>query len=330
MQHKNYYIIEAKDNYDLGLKKGEIFGEYARKTLEQRKKEKNWHKKVELAHTEFALTKKHFPQYIAELEGYAKASNIPLSEFWMLGLEDDFDHIDEKCSTVVTNNGSLISHNEDWEKNTEDKICLLKKTVGDLTTLEFFYINTLGGASVCINSFGYVMTINTLSSTDSQIGIPRNVIARWLSETKDIEQDFKKLKKLKTANGYNHIFMNTHNQVWDLEATATKAVFMKPEIPYVHTNHYLSKELEPYEDHADPGSTYSRYESACALVKPQMTMDQLIDLTSDTSKGNDLSLFNERTIGRFVVDMRTRIAKVWLKREETAGWIEYPLNFINE
>jgi len=33
MTHKNYYQISAKDNYNLGIQKGLIFGEYARKAL---------------------------------------------------------------------------------------------------------------------------------------------------------------------------------------------------------------------------------------------------------------------------------------------------------
>lgn len=328
MQHKNYFEITAKDNFDLGTQRGELFGKFAQQTLLQRKKEKNWAKKVELAKSEFNLTKNYFPQYIEEIEGYAKASRISVPEFWTLSLEDDFDHLDEKCTTIVTNNGKLLSHNEDWEKGSEDKICLLKKTVKGLTTLEFFYINTLGGASVCINSYGFVMTINTMDSVDRQTGVPRNVIARWLSETQNIEKDFEKLKAIKRSLGYNHIFVNRKGEVWDLESTATKQVLTKPTLPYVHTNHYLVKELEQYEDTNNPGSTYARHQVACTKVRPHMTTDELIQLTTDNSEGNDMSIFNERTIGRFVIDIENRLAKVWLKREENVGWLKYSLDFM--
>src|SRR3989344_4297026 len=142
MKHKNYFEITAKDNYDLGIQKGELFGEFARQALSQRQDENSWLKKIKLAKSEFDLTKNHFPQYIEEIEGYAKASRISVPEFWTISLEDDFDYVDEKCTTIVTNNGRLLSHNEDWENGSEDKICLLKKTVGNVTTLEFFYINT--------------------------------------------------------------------------------------------------------------------------------------------------------------------------------------------
>ncbi len=327
MQHKNYFEITTKDNYDLGLQKGKLFGDFARETFLQRKKEHNWIQKVEVAKLEFDITKNQFPQYIEEIEGYAKASNISLPEFWTISLEDDFDYTDEKCTTVVTNNGKLLSHNEDWEKGSENKIYLLKKTVGSLTTLEFFYINTLGGASVCLNSNGYAMTINTMDSTDRQVGIPRNVIARWLSETKNIKEDFEKLKTVKRSFGYNHIFVNIKGEVWDLESTATEQVLSTPTLPYVHTNHYLVKELQKFEEPRDSGSTYSRYQSACTNVKDNMTVEMLTQLATDNSQGKDMSIYNERTIGRFVIDLEDRLAKVWLKREEDLGWLDYPLMY---
>ncbi len=125
MVHKNYYELTAKDTYDLGVQKGELFGEFARATLAKRKNESNWLEKIELGKTEFDLTNTLFPAYIDEIEGYAKASHISVPEFWTLSLEDDFDYIDEKCTTVVTNNGKLIAHNEDWEKGAQENICLL-------------------------------------------------------------------------------------------------------------------------------------------------------------------------------------------------------------
>ncbi len=329
MQHKYFYTIEAKDEADLGRQKGELFGDVARETLHKRQAERNWSKKVELAKHYYDFTLAHFPQYIEEIKAYAKASNISLADFWLLSLEIELDYMDsEKCSTIVTNGGKLLSHNEDWERGSEDKICIVKKTIHGLTTLEFFYYNTLGNASVCISSNGYVMTLNDLESTDRQIGIPRNVIARWLSETKDLKSDFNKMQTLKRASGYNHIFITTHGQTWNLESSATQSVLYQPELPYAHTNHFITKELVKYEAPGDPGSTYNRLDSACKLMKSQMSVEEIKKLNSDNSLGEDQSLFNERTIGRFIVDLEKKNAYIWLKREAEKDWIAYPLDFI--
>ncbi len=327
MKHKYYYEITAKDDYDLGLQKGELFGEVAREKLKRASSEANWKKRIEAFQVYLPYIKDYFPQYLRELEGYAKASNIDFLSFWTMGLETDIEYV-EKCSIMVTNNGKLLAHTEDWEVGSEDLICLLKKTVNGITNLEFFYYNTLGGVSCSVNSFGWVMATNTMTHTDHQVGITRDVIGRWLSETHDLEKDFKRLQTFQRANGYNHVFTNLEGHVYDLECSATEAVLLQPDVPYAHTNHYLDPSLKKYEQNDNSTGTYERYDDACKLVKPHMILNELTHVVSNTSEGTKDSLFNERTIGRMITDLEQRIARVWMKREENLGWIDYPLDFI--
>lgn len=330
MFHTHYYEIEAKDNFYLGIRKGELFGSIARTTLEKKKQKKYWNKKVELSKDCLLVTQKYFPQLIEELQGYAKASNINFVEFWTMSLENDLDYLDtEKCTTVVTNEGKLISHNEDWDDNAQDAICVLKKTLKGLTTLELFYYNTLGGISACVNSSGYGITVNTLAHTDRQIGVPRNVVARWLSETHDVENDFEKLKNIPRSLGYNHVFANTQGRVWDLECSALRQVLVQPQLPFVHTNHFLDVSMKDLEKNDNSTGSYDRYKDACSLARPLMTIDEIMDLNNRQSENKRKSIMNIRTIGKMIIDLQNLQAKIWLKRESEKGWVDYRLGFIN-
>ena len=329
MAHKNFYEIAVKDTYALGLAKGELFGDVARRTLEVKRQGKNWREKIELSKDYLSITQQHFPDYMKELQGYAKASGISFEEFWVISLEDDFDYVDaEKCTTIVTNKGMLVSHNEDWDVGAQDIICVLKKTVGTITTIELFYYNTLGGASACINSYGYAMLINTLTHTDRQTGVPRNVIARWLSETNDVKRDFERLKHIPRSLGYNHLFVHAKGDVWDIECSAKKETLIRPVLPYVHTNHYLSEELRFLEENNRSSGTYERYDSACKIIKENMTVDELVKVTDTASDQGKDGIMNERTIGKMIIDFKESIVKIWLKRENNLGWIDYKLDFI--
>ena len=331
MAHNHFYEISAKDNYQMGTQLGELFGDVARSTIERKRQSNAWRQKVSLSKDYYIIAQKYFPQYMEELKGYAKASGIVFEEFWPMSLEDDFDYLDaEKCTTVVTNNGKLISHNEDWAVGAQDMICVLKKTISGLTTFELFYYNTLGGASVSINSYGYAMMINTLTHTDRQIGVPRNVISRWLAETRNPVEDFKKLQEIPRSLGYNHLFANTKGEVWDIECSATKQMLIKPVLPYVHANHFLADELKSYEENDNATGTYERYEAACDLMKAEMSTDEMISLNSTRFDGNKDSIMNERTIGKIIIDFENLIAKVWLRRENQLGWIDYKLDFIHK
>jgi len=59
-----------------------------------------------------------------------------------------------------------------------------------------------------------------------------------------------------------------------------------------------------------------------------MSVREIMDITNDTTQGPDLSVFNERTIARMIVDLEIRVAYCWLARESDKGWIAYPLAFL--
>lgn len=157
------------------------------------------------------------------------------------------------------------------------------------------------------------------------MGVPRNVIARWLSETKDPDVDFAKLKKIPRSISYNYNIVNLKGKIWNIEYTSQRAVLVNPSSPYVHTNHYLS-ELKHYEMNDNSGGTFDRYEVAKTRTKSQMTISELMDLSNDKSREEIIGIMNEGTIGRIVIDLNNLIAKIWLCRENDKGWIDYKLD----
>ena len=323
--HKNFFTFQATNNYDLGLQLGLHFKPALQSKMGRMKRDEAWAQKLKQAQGYLAATQEHFPQYIREIEGYAEGAGVDFLELWVQSLEDEFSfYRDEHCTSIMTNGGMLLSHNEDWAKDAADQICVLQKTIGDLTILELNYWSSLGGNSASINSHGYVQLINTLTHTDWQMGIPRNVIARFLSETRDPVKDVEKLGSLRRATGYNHNIIDRSGKIWNIESTAKQCMVLYPESPFIHTNHYLSDQFKPYE--AEKGqTTFKRYEVATDRVTHHMTEQKLAELVGDTSQGPDLSIFNERTIARTMIDLERNVARIWLAREAEKGWVEYQL-----
>ena len=327
--HKNYFEIEARTYFELGLRKGELFGDFLHRTLADRRSDGDWAEHVREAHGYLDAAVAVFPHLVDELRGYAQAARAPFDELWSLSLEDEVGEMaHDHCTTVVTNGGSLVAHNEDWDDDAEDTICVLRKRVGDLKMLELYYLNTLGGNAISINSHGYIHAINSLSHKDYQQGVPKTVVARWLSETKSPEADFQQLAKMKRASGYHHTMVGLDNgQIWSIECSATQQKLTKPVAPFIHTNHYLT-DLATFEDRHDepvPG-TETRYETAIEKAHDPMSSDGACSLMSDRSSGRSRSIFNERTIARMIVDSRQRTASVWLLREDEKGWISYGID----
>ena len=326
MSHTNYHEIKADSYFDLGLKEGQLFSSQLNESIENKKQLKNWESKLRKSKDYFALTEEAFPHLIEELQGYAKGAGVKFEDLWALSLEDELFDID-KCTTAITNDGKLIAHNEDWDANSKNAICVVKKSIPNLTILELFYYNTLGGNSISINSNGFVQTINTLTHTDKQNpGIPRNITARWLSETSNPINDFKRFASLQRSAGYSHNFINPQGEIWSVESSAEKKNISQVASPYVHTNHYLT-DLKTLENNDNSSGTFDRYKYAIRKITKSMSLNQMKELMSDGSQGRKISLFNERTIARMIIDIENLKAYIWLLREDDKGWIDYDIDF---
>ena len=329
-RHRNYHEIHAATHAELGARMGELFGRISQAYIEEARESRGWKRTVVAAQPLFDVTAQFFPNLAAELKAYAAAAAIPIAELWALNCEAEVDETvraHEMCTTVVTNGGMLVAHNEDWDEGAETSICVVKKVLPNVTVLDLHYYDApLGGNAICVNSHGYVQAINSLSHSDHGIGVPKNVIARWFSDTRNAENDFESLANVPRASGFNHVLANGEGGVFDIECSATHQCLVRPTMPYVHTNHYLTSELAAYEEAEAGDSTFRRYDRACDLVRPQMTVDQIQKLTADEHEPGELSILNPNTIGRVIVDLERRLAKIWLKREKKAGWIDYPLN----
>lgn len=322
MPHANYFEIRADSFYDLGLRVGRQFGHAMRQFVAA---EKRRNQDVTPYRSTVETTTRTFPHLVEETRGYADGAGVTFEDVW-IGLEDD-ELETERCTTIVTNAGLLVAHNEDWDVSSSDAICVLRKTVRDLTIFELFYLNTLGGNAISINSHGFVHAVNSLNHRDRQIGIPENVVSRWLSETRCPESDARKLQTIERASGYSHTLVRQDGKTWNIECTSKEHRLTTPSPPFVHTNHFLTG-LESLGDGENMLGTFERYACATSKTRAALSADEAKELMSDTSEGPTRSLFNASTIARMIVDLETTEAHVWLRREQEKGWVTYGLDFL--
>ncbi len=330
MPHKNYFQLEADTHFELGLKKGELFGSSLRADLKRYAKGRSWGRRVARAEPYLDTSRKHFPQLIEELEGYAQGADVALHDLWAWDLDDELEASGrERCTTFVTNNGFLVGHNEDWDPSAADDICVLRRTIGGQSALELYYLHTLGGCAMGVNAQGVVHAVNSLMHKDHGVGVPKGVIARWLSDTDSPQEAVKKLTGIPRASGFHHTFVTTEGDNWSVECSAKRCEAKPLVLPFSHTNHYLSESLAELEKNDDRGGTFERYQHACLSVQPHMSLAEAQSVLGDTSAGRNKSIFNRRTIARAVVDIDHATVYVWLARERDRGWVEYSGLFVH-
>jgi len=328
MLHANYHEVTGADAAACGRQLGRLFGHKAREYIKDEQTSRGWRRRKAEAERYLVATARYFPEYIEELQAYSKVARVSFLDLWTMSIGDELDDA-EKCTTVVTNNGRLIAHNEDWDADAVEDICILKRTCADMTTLELYYYGSpLGGTALSICSRGYVQAINSLNQVDHRMGIPKIIIARRLSELADVRQELSDLLDLPRASGFAHTLVNRHGSVTAVECSARRQSIHNPKLPFVHTNHVLDDRLKGVQGELDGQSTFERYDAARRLVTPTMDRAALTEVTGDSTRGPTNSILNQNTIARAFLDLDRRVASFWLRREARKGWVDYPIEFM--
>lgn len=326
MAHANYYEVEAADPVELGRALGLRFGDRIQEYVEDLEDidESAWRR----ARMLLQQTEKYFPEYVAELRSYAKAADVELLELWAVAIEDQlYPDGSERCTTIVTNAGRLIGHNEDWDPEAATEICVLKKRVGPTTSLELYYYGApLGGVAISISSHGHVQAINSVAHADSRDGVPKHAIARALADLRFGAADLDKILAVPRSSGFAHILVDRAGHLTSIECTATQHRVVYPGTPFVHTNHLLDPVLGR-DGMTASESSYHRFKDATAMASPAMDLATMTKVVGDQSSGKSRSLLNRNTIARAMVDFDAKTAHFWLKQESEKGWIPYAIDF---
>jgi hypothetical protein len=329
-RHKHYHEIESSDPIEAGRLLGKLFGDKIRAYIAEWRDVQNstlWRQRAQLL---LRQTRYYFPEYVGELQAYADAADIDLLDLWVIAIEDELSgHASEKCTSVVANRGRLVGHSEDWAPNASSEICILKKRVANVTTLElYYYASPLGGVALSISSQGYIQCINSIAHVDSGDGVPKSVTARALSELQIGANGLQGLLAIPRSSGFAHTLVDREANLITIECTATQHRVAKPKIPFVHTNHIIDPLLGQLDAGPDSDSSLRRLEDATAAATQIVDLPAMIRLVEDQSRGKSKSINNKNTIARTIVDLDKRTAYFWLKRESKKGWAPYSIDFL--
>ncbi|MCG8424884.1 MAG: C45 family peptidase [Proteobacteria bacterium] len=351
--HRNHVIIEASSGREMGRKMGRHFAVLAHQAVEWARADAPalWRTLAPVARRCLEESERTAPHLIEEMRGYAEGAGLHFDDYWLLNLEDEFAET-ERCTTIVTNQGGLVGHSEDWDPAIAHHVFVLERRLAGLTTFELYYANTPGGNALSINSWGLCQAINSLPHRRVRAGVPRNIVARWLSDSAGDRATLAQLAGWRRCSGYSHTLVDRDGDTTCIESTATAIVTDRVDLPFVHTNHILSRllsagqpaigsargpgqqgEAEFVSDRAarsdahDTESSLGRYRAAVDQVRPTMTVQDMQTLL-DNRAGQPIGVRNPDTVASIVIDRPGRRALVWLAQEPSAGWVAYDLNFL--
>jgi len=264
-------LIEAAgSHYDIGYTIGkeakeQITGSIAgyRKALTA----EGWEGPWEVPEGCLAAAREVFPRFVEELRGMADGSGASFSDlFFLNALEEAYDLKNiQACSAIgiAAADGVWLGHNEDWYSfDTASVIAISARPAGRPAFLSITAAPFL--AAVGMNEAGLAQGVNSVSSTDCRVGVPRMFSARAVLEAESIEEACLMAQPPKRAGGYNHLLVHSSREIGCFETTATEAEYLPGSNITYHSNHYISAMLQKLEKTASEHSK-ARYRRLAEL-----------------------------------------------------------------
>jgi len=220
--------------------------------------------------------RRHIPAVVEELEGMAAGAGVSLSRLLVPNLGEELTCNDDPaggasclshgratadarlrsrrrprrghCTTVAIMAGGrrIVAHNEDWFAGDVENNVLLRLTTADGTQI-LAVTSAVLLPPTGINSHGIAGGANTVFSNDNRVGVPNNLLRRWVLEAATLEEARDRCLLPERARGSNHLFGDAGGRIWNLETSGTAAALVEADVWYAHANHYLSPEMGEYD-----------------------------------------------------------------------------------
>jgi len=274
----------------------------------------------------FAL--KRYPKYVDEIRGIAEGADVDFEDLMVVtvleALTSDALHL-MRCTCMAVsqersaNRHVLAAHNEDWVSEDENDVYVIHAEPKDAPP---YLAMTYGGLlpNVGFNAYGIAQLINSVYPKDSRVGVPRLVLTRAVLEAKTPGQAIDAAIIPRRAAGYNHMIVHESGEMYNVEVSARRfSILYSDNNSIVHTNHYLSRNLQKIEDSPeDLTSSRVRYFRARRLLSQTdlHTIESLQAIQRDHINypssicnhdlGEKKLSSNEKTIAALVIDLTAR------------------------
>lgn len=278
------FLKVSGSHFECGEQIGQVFKEQIFKYRDLCKNDPpqnlSWQDCLEQTNSFIEPTQKYFPEIIDEIKGVAKGSGLDFTELFALTIEEFYsDSFSPKgCTDIIflppASEHTIVAHNNDLPPSFYDVLTSVEWNFPDGS--QMFTVGLAGFmVSVGANNSKIVLSGNAVTPTDTQIGIPRALIARATLLAKTFDEAVKIATHPARASSYNNI-ITTINQSVSVEGSATSFDYIFPTKGVLtHSNHYCSPKMLSFEGHPNYTSSIQRLETIGKLAEKSQNLVNL-------------------------------------------------------
>jgi isopenicillin-N N-acyltransferase-like protein len=267
---------------------------------------------LRLAHQHLRHHERYSPAVFEEFEGIARGAQISLEELFIANALTDFrdvlwqhqpDPVGVPGCTLFSvrrrrtaDHVTYLGQNWDMHASAEPLVYLFQRQPDDgPSTLA---VSTAGGLSLIgINEVGIAIGNSNLQPKDARPGVMYLAIIHEALRQTHFDAACRAITDCRRSSGHNYLLADDEGTIVDIETTAERADEHRPPQPhYVHTNHYLSRRLQPCEAEQDLRSSQHRLHRLSELLEQHeqsIGLESLQRLMSDSAGGADVCICRE-------------------------------------
>jgi hypothetical protein len=219
------------------------------------------------------------PEYVDLLEGMAAGADVAPDELWLVNAFEEIESALERCSTftALADGATILAHNEQWLAGDAGNLAVVVEACEDGTRLASPTV-TCCLPAVGMNSHGLAQGIDSLSSRDDRVGIPRVLVSRHALAGRDLADATARAGLPGRAGGYAHVLARGGGEARTVETTSTRSATLGPG---AHTNHYLDPGLARDGDSSE--GSVARHARLAELLRehPPATPEEAMELLRD-------------------------------------------------
>ena len=240
-----------------------------------------------LAHEQWHINRKFYPELAEELEGIRQGSNISIRDLVILNNYTDFRDIqvgEQGCSTVFVRNGSQQICGQTWDMHSSAMrfVCVIH-VPGKMVL--FSLVGCVG--MMGYHSSGRMVGVNNLNSIDAQPGVIWPALVRATLGQADQVAMRDHLCSAKVTSAHSYLVADKYRaEMWEVLPSLSRCTGRvskgEGQGSFFHTNHCLDNEVQKFEIKVGNASTTrDRYALLDKKINDVNNLEDMKDLLCD-------------------------------------------------
>ncbi|MBI4399591.1 hypothetical protein HY570_02480 [Candidatus Micrarchaeota archaeon] len=203
--------------------------------------------------------------YVKEIDAIAKGAGVDARLIYALNARSEIiSWLANECTAVYFRNSRILGQNWDWAREMEELAVVLRIEHEDghrvLTVTQPGIIGKIG-----LNSSGLGVCENSLNCGKKLYGLPLHVLLRAVLDSKSISEAKARIKKAGLGRAGNFLVADANGNYMDIEFACEEVLNLdNSEEIFVHTNHYIGKDMNERNEHEN---SFVRLERAKEIAK---------------------------------------------------------------